>query len=213
MTAILPEFDRVFDRRTRVEMDRHPGTVVGLNHELSIAYLNPAWFRFARDNDGEPAISTEWGLGRPLMEAVPEVLQPLYLPLFRSMLIGEISNQHPRQIEYECSSPELYRRFAMHLYPLASGAGVLLVHSLLVETAHEEAKPGIRMLEPAVYTNAHGLLNQCANCRRFENLETGEWDWIAQWVEQQPRNISHGICPVCLAYYYPDISENISKRN
>ncbi|MDR9435354.1 MAG: hypothetical protein RI563_00650, partial [Thiohalophilus sp.] len=63
-------------------LEQHPGTVYGLWPDLTLAYMNPAWFRFARYNQGEPVISTDWRRGRRITDALPEVLHPFYVELY-----------------------------------------------------------------------------------------------------------------------------------
>ena len=52
------------------------GSAYGLRPDLRIAYVNPWWFRFAGENRGEPEISLHWGLGRSVMDSVPDILEP-----------------------------------------------------------------------------------------------------------------------------------------
>ena len=60
-----------------MESDR--STIYGLWPDLTLAYANPSWTRFAAENGGEPAISTDWTLGRCLLEAVAEPLRPFFV--------------------------------------------------------------------------------------------------------------------------------------
>jgi len=49
-------------RRYRIaELEEHAGAIYGLTPDFRLAYMNPAWFRFAEVNGGEPRISTERG--------------------------------------------------------------------------------------------------------------------------------------------------------
>ena len=44
-----------------LEKDSNP--IFGLSADLTLNYLNPAWFAFAAENEGEPAISQRFHLG------------------------------------------------------------------------------------------------------------------------------------------------------
>jgi len=30
-----------------------------------------------------------------------------------------------------------------------------------------------------------------------------QWDWVSEWVERPPANVSHSLCPICLSYHDP----------
>ena len=43
----------------------------------------------------------------------------------------------------------------------------------------------------------------CAHCRHTRSADDPQrWDWVPQYVAEPRTRISHGICPLCLAYYY-----------
>jgi hypothetical protein len=63
-----------------------------------------------------------------------------------------------------------------------------------LERAHSE----IRILR--------GLLPVCAHCRRIRT-ETGVWQPMEVFVsEHSEAQFSHGFCPDCMAYHYPDLT-------
>lgn len=185
-------------------LDQHQGTVFGLWPDLTLAYFNPAWFAFARDNAGEPAISAQWVLGRHVMDAIPEALQPFYAGWFRQTL-AQAAGPRPVVHVYECSSAGIYRRFVMHVYPLRRGTGLLVVNSLDVEQPYAEATGQIAQApDPSRYLDSQGIVHQCAHCRRIEAVGAGNrWDWVPQWVEHPPASTSHTLCNLCLDHYYP----------
>ncbi|MDZ7826889.1 MAG: hypothetical protein U5R48_13845 [Gammaproteobacteria bacterium] len=75
----------------------------------------------------------------------------------------------------------------------------------MVESLHDPETHSPSAPEPASYLDEHGLLHQCAHCRRMANqTEPARWDWVPAWVEAPPPNLSHGICPLCLEYYFPE---------
>ncbi len=186
------------------ELDQHGGSVYGLWPDLRLACFNRSWEEFARDNGGEPAISTRWGLNSSVAEAICEPLRRYYALRYSACLKG----MEPWDHRYECSSPFAFRCFHMTAYPLGRREGLLVVNSLVVERPHDVAGVPAHSADDHAYVDAHGDLHQCAHCRRVQRSDTPQfWDWIPQWVEKSPAHASHGICPVCLDYYYPDLAD------
>lgn len=205
---ISPGFDRLLLNFSVQEFENHHDPVYGLWQDLRLAYLNPAWFRFAAENGGEPAISSRWNLGVSIMESVAGQLQPFYRKLLENCLKPEKAELRPVQHEYECSSGALYRRFQLTVYPLKDHQGLLLVNSLVIERPHDPAERQPRAPDKADYADQHGLIHQCCHCRRVQNQEIGNrWDWVPQWVDHIPRDTTHSLCPFCLDYYYPATEE------
>ncbi|MEQ8785608.1 MAG: hypothetical protein RIC55_04885 [Pirellulaceae bacterium] len=181
------------------QLDAHQGSVYGLTSDLHIAYVNPAWDRFAAENAGEPAIGRSWNLGASWLDAIPEVLRQFFLDLLASSRAGKDS-LHPVSHDYECSSDETFRRFHMDVYPLRADAGYLIVNSLLVEEPHPNA---CKVSSLNGYADSDGVIHQCAHCRRVEHQRVpSRWDFIPQWVKSPPQSVSHSICPICLDHYY-----------
>ena len=183
-------------------IEAHAGTVFGLWRDLRLAYFNPWWLKFAEENDGEPSISLDWGLGRSLLDSVPDILRPFYRDLYGNAL--QQGRLPPLQHEYECSSADLFRRFMMTVYPLRQGEGFLVVNSLAVEKAHDPHERKDNEPDPGTYIGDDGLIRQCSNCRRTKNAkEPNRWDWVSAWVAEPPARTSHTLCAFCLAHYYP----------
>ena len=114
------------------QLESENDTIYGLWPDLTLAYASPAWTRFAAENDGEPAISTEWGQGRCILDAIAEPLWRFFVENFARSL----QESRPWGHLYECSSADLYREFHMKVFPLGRAEGMLVVHSLRLETAH-----------------------------------------------------------------------------
>ncbi len=184
-------------------LEQHPGTVYGLWPDFTLAYMNPAWFRFARDNQGEPVISTDWIRGRRITDALPEVLHPFYVELYLRGL--ENSSDQPLLHDYECSSAQEYRCFNMSLHNLGFGAGLLVINR------DQQVGRHWRTPHPAQseqYRDSAGQYCQCTHCRCYKNRQqkrSNHWDWIPDWISHPPYPIDYGLCPNCFAYYYnPD---------
>jgi hypothetical protein len=203
---ITPEFEALIGASRLESLNSHPGSVYGLDSALNISYLNPAWFKFSEDNGGEVFVSSDWTLGKQIFSSIPDAQKSFYRDLFESALNENKPSITSQQMEYECSSPELYRRFSMHLYPVGKD-GILVVHSLLIEEPHRSSlADGVIVLDEDNYIDKDGIVRQCANCRRIQNLNnTEQWDWIPKWVTEAHPRTSHSICRPCRQHYYSGI--------
>ncbi len=187
------------------ELDAQTSAVIGLWRDAKIAYLNPAWHRFAADNGGQPEIERCWGLGRDYLAAIAQPLRPYYERLLLTAPTRQESLT-PRSHAYECSSAQLYRRFIMHVFVLPDDGGRVLINSLAIEAPHDPLlrRPCAPVLKN--YLSGDGIVRQCAHCRRVQHRACAErWDWVPDWVEQPVSFISHSMCPICHHYYYPNI--------
>lgn len=192
---VTPAFAAALDKFELSTLEHEAGAVYALDSELRLCYFNPAWFCFARDNQGEPAISTRFTLGTPLADAISGPLQTFYLQGYAQVLQDGGVWEH----DYECSSAIQLRRFHQKSYPLARRQGIIIINSLTVEQPHAAgAEPDERR-----YRNSHGLIVQCSHCRRVQRTTQPEhWDWVPAWVAQQPPRTSHSLCQPCYDYYY-----------
>lgn len=200
LPAFAPKIRRVCDLDV---LETQAASVAILAPDSTIAYVNPAWTQFARDNGGTRLAACDWGLGTRYLDAVPAPLQPFYTALLRDAP-GAADTLTPTVHEYECSSAAFYRRYAMHVYPLREDAGSMLVHSETVVAPHD---PAVRpAFEPLLvkYLGGDGLVTQCSHCRRIRDAgNPRRWDWVPAWVDSPLANISHGICLPCWRHYYP----------
>lgn len=184
-------------------LEAHPESVFAIDSRGMLLYVNPAWYRFAADNQGEAAVSGSWGVGANFFDAIPEPLKTFYRQLFaRTPRFGE--SLEPLSFVYECSSADLYRLFNMLVYALPDDeagrpAGYLVVNSPLEERPHDR-KP--QPADQRKYVDAQGIVHQCAHCRRVQDVDGGRWDWVPDWVRDPPANASHGLCPVCYDYFF-----------
>jgi hypothetical protein len=181
-------------------MEQMPATICGLWPDLSLGYVNRAWNAFGRANGGSEE-EGRWGLGANVLDVVPLPLRPFYERLFARAL----ETRAPVDHDYECSSPARRRTFRMRAHPTVAGA-VVVVHSLLCEAAHgEEAHAAIER----AYRSKSGMIEQCAHCRRVRRAVTpagtaAEWDWVPGYVAHMPARTSHGVCAICMDYFYSE---------
>jgi hypothetical protein len=189
----------------QVEMD---GSIVYLlDPELRIVYCNRAWDVFAGENGG-PRLIRPAALGTRVLDVIPEPLKSYYATGYT-----ELTKQgEPWEHDYECSSPELYRVF--HMRVLLLGESYRLVeNSVRVERQHDPGRPRMPTTADS-YLNEYGIITMCCHCRRVRRnralTASGPvWDWVPSFLAGTPGRVSHGLCPSCRAYYYP----NVERRN
>jgi hypothetical protein len=182
-----------------VTLERDPNSIFGLSKELTLNYLNPGWFDFARENDGDAVISERFILGSYIGDALRGEARDYYLGAFQDILrTGKVWHH-----DYECSSPDKFRLYHQSVYPLYNRAGLISVNSLVKEQPFDVIAGVPHQPVDAFYVNKTGFVAQCSNCRRFRRASDQDvWDWIPAWVKQMPQNTSHTFCPPCYEYYY-----------
>jgi len=181
----------------RRALDVRDDVICVLNPELRFLYCNPAWDRFALANKGELATSRHV-LGTKMLDVVGDLLENFYRHMFEA--VG--SSRKTFDFDYECSSADCFRMFTMHVMPLEEPGGFLVVHSLRVEEKHsrEAESPDLER-----YRDESGFVVLCSHCRRTRRVsEPLRWDWVPAYLNDRSLNVSHGLCNVCLAYYYPE---------
>lgn len=173
-------------------------TIYGLWPTLTLAYLNVGWKRFSSMNGGEPKITSEWPLGRCVLDAVSEPLRPFFAENYRRCL----EDGRPWEHTYECSSADTLREFHMTAFPLGKSEGLLVINSLRREAVHTSV---VSSPLDEHYRNEHGIVTQCSHCRRVRRTKaTQVWDWVPAWVSTPPANTSHGLCEPCFGFYYAE---------
>ena len=188
--ALLADFDGG-------ALGKDPGTIYGIWPDYALAYFNQGWPRFAELNGGEPRISSNWGLGQCVTNAISQPLRPLIEENFERCL----RERRPWEHLYECSSADRFRLLHMTTFPLGDGKGLLVVNSLRQEAPH------IRISFPPLdelYRNECDSVLQCSHCRRVRRIgEDPVWDWVPDWVATQALNTSHGLGEPCIGFHYP----------
>lgn len=193
----FPTLIRGFDIET-LESDAHSAFAVSV--DLCFLYFNPAWFRFARENDGGAILSPQHGLGASFSEVLPLAVRDFYESAYR----GVLETGEPWHHDYECSSPDLFRRYHQTVYRFHNSQGLLVINSL--REAHHPISDFRMPRAPAQssYRSAvTGLITQCCNCRRVQRaVAPDQWDWVPDWVKAMPSNTTSGLCAFCNQYYW-----------
>lgn len=199
MEKLDPGFKRLLRSHKIEDLRAHAGAIYGIWPDFRLAYLNPGWFRFAADNNGEPEISRRWDLGVSMLDALPPETQAFYKARYRDCL----ESGNTWSYEYECSSAQIFRLLAQIVYPLGAGEGLLIANSLRVEQAHDPKGRPVNPPLDSVYRDQEGLIHQCAGCRRVKNpLEPERWDWVPAWVDRIPVATTHTFCPSCFGHFF-----------
>lgn len=177
-------------------ISRSDDTIYGLWPDLTLGYMNQGWTRFAVCNNGEPAITENWSLGRCILDAIALPLRPFFEENYAKCL----AENRPWEHCYECSSAESYRSFHMMCFPIGNGDGLLVVNSLRRESEHTRTPFPV---VDSVYRDEHGIVTQCCHCRRVRRRGLKQtWDWVPDWVAKCPTNTSHGLCEPCFGFHY-----------
>jgi hypothetical protein len=195
---LLNEFD--FD-----QLQSDAGTIYGLWPDLTLAYTNPAWSRFASDNGSEGTISGRWSMGCNVIDAIAQPLRAFYIKNYDRCL----SEGRPWEHSYACTAANQDRMFHTIVFPLGAGEGLLVVNSLQVDLGHGRiSRPPME----AQYRNRSGIINQCCHCRRIRRVGEGPiWDWIPAWARRNPVRTSHGLCAACSGFYYAEARWNLKS--
>jgi hypothetical protein len=160
-------------------------------------YCNPAWDRFAKSN-GAPQLAHSTVIGTSLFHAIPEILQPLYSQAFNEVLI----KKDVWELLYECSSPTLFRKYLMRIHPLRKKGSFLVTNTLAVERSHSTLFDATS----EAYCGNNGLIMMCAHCRCTRRVGDPEsWDFVPEYFllpDKDSLRVTHGLCPVCHAYFY-----------
>ena len=170
-----------------------------LDDEMRIAECNLGWDKFASANGGV-GISRAEVRGRNIFEFIPDVLVRFYQGKYSEAL------RSGRWVgfDYECSTPDVFRLFHMGLRSIEQ-SGLLVVNSRLPEQRAPLVSPNEASADVA-YLSPDGMITMCAHCRRTRRLDDANtWDWVPRFLRDTGRKVSHGLCPRCTAYLYPDL--------
>lgn len=178
-------------------LERSPAVSYILDSQFRIVYCNPAWNQFATAN-GAPRLAGDSVMGSDLFRAIPDVLRLAYSDAFRYVMsTGLVWEQ-----SYECSSPTLFRVYRMRIHLLQDQSWFVVTNTLVVERPHEETAEA----DANLYVDVDGIVTVCAHCRCSKRVANpDQWDFVPEYLklrlESTPK-VSHGLCPVCRAYFY-----------
>ncbi len=187
--------DSLFLEISETVLAADPTVCFALDQQLRLVYCNPAWDRFAVENGGSHLIAKNV-LGQCVLQGTSPDLVAFYRHLFTSAQ----AHQRPTNHDFHCSSPGRGRLLRMEVKPLRNSPLVLVACSVRRENLHTGSLPPIERL----YRDDSGFLTMCSNCRRARRakVKPDTWDWIPAFVKEMPDLVTHGLCTLCLEYYY-----------
>ncbi len=178
-------------------LQRSPTVSYILDSQFRITYCNPAWNYFAELN-GAPELTSSAAVGCRLFDIIPEVLRKAYADAFQRVLATGRVWEHA----YECSSPALFREYRMRIHLLKPQNWYVITNPLSFERRHA----GGSSADAQTYVNADGFVIMCAHCRCSKRLSKPEqWDFVPEYLQPSSvsgAKVSHGLCPICKAYFY-----------
>ena len=201
------DFSCLLGSFSKEALESYPGAIYGLWPDLTIAWTNRAYFRFAAENSGEPQISSRWAVGANVIHGIRGEQSAFYRKAFKACIESDQKWEHT----YENSSAERYRFCRMLVSPLGNGEGLLVVNSTIRDSLHN---PKIRpsFTASAAYKDRRGFVHQCCECRRVQNHEHADrWDWVPEWVSCAPLHTTHTLCDVCCSFYVMDAGHGLWK--
>ncbi len=189
-----------------LEKSKH--SIYALSKKLDVIYVNPAWVTFAKENGYNEEILNKT-LDSSLINAFngQQIKDDFYQTYSKVMATGKIWRN-----EYECSSANEFRYYHQGVYPLKNNDGLLIINTLMVKSPTKtiNLKTDIDIVKR--YLQPTGFINQCSNCKYTQrNNEIENWDWVPEFLEKMPSNISHSICPLCFDYHWKQNDNNDNK--
>lgn len=193
-----PQFDSVLQGFAPETLQSERSTVVGLWSDLTFAYFNEEWLLFAAENDGPDEEQSRAYLGQNLLDVIADDMKDTYRDFFRSAWYRPDTERHPVRMEYDCHSPQTYRRMSMTIFPAQALGGLLIVHSKVRDAPLKTEFDLHHPRDRHEYANANDLVDQCAHCRRVKHpAEEGRWDMVPALIEKNDLRISHTLCHFC----------------
>ncbi|HTR26480.1 MAG TPA: PAS domain-containing protein [Terriglobales bacterium] len=177
----------------RAEFDQNSNLICVLDAQFKIIYCNPAWDALARAQGVESATEAKL-VGLPLFQFIPRALDHHY----RKLLERAREKRQTVNAEYECNTPDHYRRYRMTISGLAASSGVVIMHSLVAQGPIPYPICGRTQ-------NDYGIGDRvlmCAQCRRTKRRLDNLWDWVPDFLRQIPSGADYGVCDDCVSLYH-----------
>ncbi len=143
---------------------------------LTVQYCNRAWDRFALEN-GAPELTGKATVGLDLRRVIADDLLPFYVRGF------EHAEQQGTVWEcaYECSSPELFRKFQMRIPSCPAPWRSLVTNTLVIERHRTEVMTG-GLGSLGGYVDIHDQITMCCHCRNSRRANQPEhWDFVCSF--------------------------------
>ncbi|MBI3476867.1 MAG: hypothetical protein HY010_14130 [Acidobacteria bacterium] len=178
--------------RWQSQFDLSENLTCVLDEMFRVVYCNRAWDIAAKANGVEQATGDRLR-GQALLLYVPRALEYHY-----SKVLEKAREKHIVVFtDYECNTPNVYRKYRMKIAPVPETPLLALVHTVLIEGSIP-----YRVHSAIDYDYGSGdVVTMCAQCRRTKLLHANVWDWVPEFVQRAPPRVTHGICDDCIALY------------
>ncbi len=173
--------------------------VIGVNAELRICFVNPAW-EYQAKGQGREAVSGDSLLGGELVSMMAGPVQGYYARALKRALY----TLEPWHHRYLCPSPVAMEEWKLSAYPLQDRSGLLLYHALVVQRPSARAYAAV----DERYLDLEGGLTICCHCRRTRRAMSEDlWDYVPAYLgPDAPHEAEQILCPACHDFY-PGIND------
>jgi hypothetical protein len=180
-------------------------TIYRVDKNYRITAFNAAYEEFAVRNGGTQILD-RWGVGSSILDSAPRIVRKQIQQLYDQAFAGQVV-----ELDYECHSPDQFRRFVMRLIP--DNETVIAEHSLIVNHPHHHILDLSLDLILKLYIQPNGMILACCNCRKLRSAhDPGRWDLVRAPIQQLPANLTHGICAVCTHHLFPGLVDDSPKK-
>jgi len=189
----------------REALDRESGIVAVLDHDGTIGYLNGAWDETAK-RDLVPASCLSGAvLGRRYLDFCVGELKPHLARAFEQSALTEARN-HSVFVHGECNTPTHYRKLTTRISALwtkgrKTSSGYIVQNEVVIAGQLSAQYPLVEHPLEA-WRDAHGIIVQCACCRRVRSQKTALWEMSVPLLVHSAERTSHGLCDLCIESYY-----------
>jgi hypothetical protein len=196
---LAPAFRKHIEYLDTYTLSNSSDSIYIVNTDFHIVGYNQAYLQFATEN-GLSEIGSLFGIGARVLDVVPEVLNEHYEKLWSSALNSNTVYTY----DYECSSPDKYRKYHQTAYPIRNSVGLIFTNHCMIEKRREDQEHTF----DKHFLNADNYVEQCSNCRKVKDQSADyKWDWVPGLVANPYTNTNHTLCDYCLESYYPDINQ------
>lgn len=194
---IDPKLKEFIEGEDILGMNGSPNTIYAVWSDLRIAYLNDAWFEFARANETDDEFFDRFGLGSSIDFAAENLSNRRFVEAIRASL----ADQRARVSYYECPSPQNYRLMQVTFLPISEDV-CIVSNAGVVTTSHVEAGRNPQVGHIDEYMNEDGMVAMCSSCRRVRDPDSaGTWVFVPAFVENPIELVTHTLCESCNTWW------------
>lgn len=199
---IGPKLWGIIEEEDIADLNASTNTIYLVWSDLTIAFLNDAWFEFARENQGNISYFKTFGVGSSIDVGGDDPMHQHFLAcLTRSLREGRVV-----AFQYECPTPTTFRLMQVNFLPVTRDLCVISV-ARVVTSSHQEQGRDPRAGAACDYEKEDGLISMCSCCRRVRVPGTEHsWDFVPSLIKNPVDNLSHTLCEPCKAYWFTTVA-------